>query len=402
MQRTPYDELAVETPSRIVYLILDGLGGLGVPDKGGSEMEVAKTPNLDDLARQSACGLLDPVAPGITPGSGPGHLALFGYDPMEVKVGRGVLAALGVGFPITERDLAARLNFCTLDESGKITDRRAGRISTEENERLCGKLRKGIEPPPGVEIFCEVVSEHRALLVVRGDGLAPNLGDTDPQEVGVAPLPPRALTPEAGRASEVVASILGSAHEVLRDEPRANGVLARGFDRLQGLPSLEERFHLRSTAIAKYPMYRGLARLVGMEVAPPYEDLAGAVETLRSRGPEETFIFLHIKDTDKAGEDGDFDAKVAALERIDKVVPDVAGTKPDVLVVTGDHSTPAALARHSWHPVPVLLHAATGRAGGVSRFTEVECARGLLSRLPMTALMPLALGHAGKLKKYGA
>lgn len=396
------DELALETRTRIIYLILDGLGGLTVRERGGSELEVAKTPNLDDLARRSSCGLLDPVGPGISPGSGPGHLALFGYDPVGVQVGRGVLAALGIGFGVTERDVAARLNFCTLDESGRISDRRAGRISTEENRRLCEKLRRGVRPPPGMEIFFEVVSEHRALLVVRGEGLSGKLGDTDPQVTGVAPLPPRPAGPEAEPAAEIVASVLGGAHEVLRDEPRANGVLARGFDQIEAVPSLKDRFKLQAVAIAKYPMYRGLARLVGMEIAAPYEELSDGIEILRGRDEADTFIFFHIKDPDKAGEDGDFDAKVAALERIDGIVPEIAGTDPDVLVVTGDHSTPAALAKHSWHPVPVMLHGATARVGGTASFTEAECARGVLSRLPMMALMPMALGHAGKLKKYGA
>jgi 2,3-bisphosphoglycerate-independent phosphoglycerate mutase len=402
MEPFPYEEIASETPSRIVYFILDGLGGLPVADKGGSEMDVAKIPNLDDLARRSACGLLDPVGPGISPGSGPGHLALFGYDPVRIRVGRGVLAALGIDFPVTERDLAARLNFCTLDSDGKITDRRAGRISSEENARLCGKLREGVKPPEGMEIFFETVSEHRALLAIRGDGLSKEIGDSDPQATGVAPLEPRPLHAEAERTARIVSEVLRGVREVLGDEPRANGVLARGFDKIQKIPTMAERYRLKASAVAKYPMYRGLARLVGMEIAPVYGDLEEGLRILRERIAEDTFVFFHIKDPDKAGEDGDFDAKVAALERIDEIVPDVVATGPDVLVVTGDHSTPSALARHSWHPVPVLLHAEACRWGGVSRFTETECARGSLSRLPMTALMPEALGHAGKLLKFGA
>jgi 2,3-bisphosphoglycerate-independent phosphoglycerate mutase len=392
----------VETSSRIVFLIIDGLGGLPFPERPGSELEAAKIPNLDDLARRSSCGLLDPVAPGITPGSGPGHLAVFGYDPTAIQVGRGVLAALGIGFDLTERDLAARLNFCTLDGEGKVTDRRAGRISSDENERLCGKIQAALRPSSGVEYFIRTVKEHRALLVIRADGLTPGVSDTDPQKTGVVALPPRPRSGDDQRSVELVADALKQIHEAIRDEGRANGVLARGFDCFRKIPSVRERFCLQATAIAKYPMYRGLARLVGMDLAPPYDTLEDGLATLRARIEEDTFLFFHYKDTDKAGEDGDFDAKVAALERIDAVLPEFLSTDPDVLVVTGDHSTPALLAAHSWHPVPALLHARTCRVGGVERFTEAECARGTLGRLAMKHLMPLALGHAGKLAKFGA
>ncbi|MCZ6691391.1 MAG: phosphoglycerate mutase, partial [Planctomycetota bacterium] len=288
------------------------------------------------------------------------------------------------------------------DSSGKISDRRAGRISTQENERLCMRLRDSVQAPAGTEVFFEVVSEHRALLVIRGEGLSGAIADTDPQETGVAPLPPRARKPEASRSVEIVSEVLKAAQENLKDEPKANGILARGFDQIRAIPTLRERFKLQSVAIARYPMYRGLARLVGMDLAAPYQDLEDGLRKLRSRGADDTFVFFHVKDTDKAGEDGDFDAKVDALERIDRIVPDIVATDPDVFVVTGDHSTPALLGGHSWHPVPVMLHARTARKGGASRFTEAECVKGGLSRIPMTALMPIALGHAGKLMKFGA
>jgi len=395
------DSLVVQNDTKIIFLIIDGLGGLAMEGKGGTELQVARTPNLDDLAARSICGLLDPVAPGITPGSGPAHLALFGYDPVKWNIGRGILSALGIEFPLQENDVAARGNFATLDPQGKIVDRRAGRISTETTRRLCQKIGEAVGLSP-VGYFLEPVKDYRVTLILRGEGLHDDLTDTDPQALGVAPLLCRATDPRAEETAAVVNRFLSQVQEVLAREERAKTILLRGFAKYRRYPSMGERFGLRCLAIANYPMYRGLAQLVGMEVHPVCEDIRGEFTALRERYQEFDYFFLHVKETDSRGEDGDFDAKVRILEEVDALVPEITKLTPDVLVVTGDHSTPAKLRSHSWHPLPVLLHSTYARVDEVGRFDEISCARGGLGRQPMVNLMSLALAHALRLTKYGA
>lgn len=399
------DDLVKSGGGRIVLVVLDGLGGLPHPDSGLTELEAARTPNLDALAARSSLGMLLPVAPGVTPGSGPGHLALFGYDPLETVIGRGALSALGVGFELEAGDLAVRLNLATLDEDGRVVDRRAGRPSDEVGqaavERLRDGLRKGVELPEGGEIFVEHEKEHRAVLILRAPGLDDRLRDTDPQTEGIEPNAPEALDPAAEDASRILTQVLRRAREILADGDPISGVLARGYAVHQGLPGLQERFGLRGVAIARYPMYRGVARLVGMEIAGPPSSDEEAVELL-GRGLEDyDFHFLHHKAPDARGEDGDFDAKVASIEAADRWMKGVAALKPDVLVVTGDHSTPAAMAYHSWHSVPVLIQSRWARPSAKT-FGESTCRGGDLGTLEARHLMALCLAHAGRLEKFGA
>lgn len=395
--------LATANPKRIVFLILDGLGDLPYGDRPQTPLEAAQKPNLDALMPQSCCGLFDPVEPGITPGSGPGHLALFGYDPRRHIIGRGVLEALGIDFPLGPSDVAARFNFCTLDKDRVITDRRAGRIGDEENRRIVEKLNAGIKLPDAVEVMVRSVSEHRGLVVLRGDGLDGRVADTDPQAVGVTPIPAHPLDDAARMTAQLLEKFVIEAERVLKDEPRANGLLLRGIDRRPSIPSLQERFKLNPLAIATYPMYRGLARLVGMTVLDPPKDLAATMAAPVSVGKEFDFLFIHVKYTDKAGEDGDYDRKVAVIEEVDRRLPNLMQCHPDVLVITGDHSTPAVLRAHSWHPVPVMLYApGTVRQDGTMSFGERACLGGGLGRHQMRHLLPLALAHAMKLVKFGA
>ncbi|KDA54217.1 hypothetical protein EG19_00330 [Thermoanaerobaculum aquaticum] len=391
---------AQQTDSRILLLVMDGLGD--IPNaQGQTPLSAARKPNLDRLAREGCCGRFDPVGPGITPGSGPGHLALFGYDPAQYEIGRGVLSAVGIDFPLQAGDVAARFNFCTLDAQGHIVDRRAGRIPTEENRRLVAKLRE--VQLPGVQVFVETESEHRGVLVLRGEGLSPRIADTDPQKTGVRPLPVRALVPEAERTAALVAQFVSQAQRILAGEPQASGLLLRGFDSLPRIPSMQERFRLRPLCVATYPMYRGLARLVGMEVVEPPEGLADIPRVLTRHVEGHDFAFVHVKYTDKAGEDGDFERKKAVVEEMDRLLPELLAARFDVVVVTADHSTPVALASHSWHPVPALLWA-PGRvfADDVVEFSEKACIAGALGRLPLRFLLAEALACAGKLAKFGA
>jgi 2,3-bisphosphoglycerate-independent phosphoglycerate mutase len=394
------DRVAEESGGRIVLLVADGLGGLPHPDTGRTELETARTPNLDALARESSCGLHVPIAPGITPGSGPAHMALFGYDPVRYLIGRGVLEALGIGFDLRQGDVAIRVNFATVDADGRITDRRAGRIPTEKCEELTARL-DAIQLPT-VEVFVRPVKEHRAVIVLRGEGLAGGLKDTDPQATGVPPLPIEITDKAQERTAELLGAFLGAASEMLKDEPAANAITMRGIAALEPIPSVTERFKIRAAALAGYPMYRGVAGLVGMEVLPPVQTADEVEEALRSAYAEYDFIFVHFKKTDSSGEDGDFEAKVAASEELDEVAGRVAGVDPDVLLVTGDHSTPSAMAMHSWHPVPTLVRAATARVDDVDTFGESACLHGSLGQVRAVDLMPLMLAHAGRLAKFGA
>jgi 2,3-bisphosphoglycerate-independent phosphoglycerate mutase len=392
--------LAVGNTTKVVLLSLDGLGGLPRPETGRSELETANLPNLGALATEAACGLVRHVAPGITPGSGPGHLGLFGYDPLAFQVGRGVLEALGIEFDLRGGDVAARGNFCTVDAAGRITDRRAGRITTETCIALTDRLRT--IRLPGIEVLVEPVKEHRFVLVLRGPGLSGRLSETDPQALGKSPLPVRALEPAAAGAAQLVNAFVEEARRRLADAAPANMVLLRGFDRLPELPRFPEVYGLRAAAIAAYPMYRGLAKLVGMDVLKTGGTFADELATLREQWQAYDFFFVHYKDTDKAGEDGDFDAKVQALERLDAFLPTVRELRPDVLVVTGDHSTPSVLAAHGWQPVPALVWSRYCGADPVTVFTERACAGGTLGVLPAHHLMPIVMANALRLTKFGA
>ena len=394
-------ELHVAGQSKIVMLVIDGLGGLPMEPGGPTELEAARTPNLDALAVGSICGLSAPISPGVTPGSGPAHLALFGYDPLRYEIGRGVLEACGIGFPLGPSDVAARGNFCTVDENGLVADRRAGRIPTERGAELCQMLR-AIQLP-GVETFVEPVRDYRFVLVLRGEGLSGGLTETDPQQLGVPPRSVEALIPEAQRTAELFNQWIAQAREMLADQRPANMVLLRGPDRTPQLPSMAEVYGLRAAAIATYPMYRGVATLVGMEILETGETLEEEVETLKTHWAEYDFFFFHVKKTDSAGEDGDFAGKASVIEHVDEaVVPAITSLQPDVLVVTGDHSTPALLKSHSWHPVPTLLHSRYCRPDEVRAFGERACMRGGLGVFPATDLMPLAMANALRLAKFGA
>jgi 2,3-bisphosphoglycerate-independent phosphoglycerate mutase len=393
---------AEQTATRILFLVMDGLGDIPRADDGLTPLAAARKPNLDRLAREGCCGRFDPVGPGITPGSGPGHLGLFGYDPSEYEIGRGVLSAVGIDFALQPGDVAARFNFCTLDDAGNVSDRRAGRIATEENRRLVARLRE-LPSPPGATIFVETEAEHRGALIVRGPGLGHRLADTDPQRTGAPPLPVRALDAAAEPTARIVATFVAEARKALSGEPKANGMLLRGFDSLPEIPSLQERFRLRPVCIATYPMYRGLARLVGMELPPAPPTLADLFAAVKASREGHDFFFVHVKYTDKAGEDGDFERKRAVIEEVDRLLPGLLAPGFEVVAVTADHSTPVALKAHSWHPVPALLWS-PGRVfrDAVATFSESACVSGALGRMPLRFLMAEALAAAGKLAKFGA
>lgn len=393
-------DLQLSNDSKIVMLVADGLGGLPLQAGGPTELEAARTPNLDALARRGVQGASIPVLPGISPGSGPGHLGLFGYDPLQYLIGRGALEATGIGFELQPGDVAVRCNFCTIDAAGRITDRRAGRIATEESAALVERLRQ--VAIAGYEVFVEPVKEHRFVVVFRGPGLSGKVRDTDPQRTGVPPLEPVADDEASRRTAEVAAEFLRQARAILAGHPKANFHTMRGFAAKPDLPSYQEVYGLKAAAIAVYPMYKGLARLVGMTILGKPQTLAEQIGVLEQQWAEYDFFFIHFKYTDSTGEDGNFDEKVRRIEEFDAIVPRVTKLNPTVLIVTGDHSTPSYLKSHSWHPVPTLLVSDCCRFDGLTAFHEGTCIRGGLGQFEAKYLMTLALANAGRLGKYGA
>lgn len=388
-----------KTPSKMVLLVADGLGGLAHPDTGKSELETAHTPNLDALAQKSACGLTTPVLPGVAPGSGPGHLALFGYDPLKHQIGRGALEALGIEVELAPGDVAARGNFCTVDGDGLLTDRRAGRIPTDLSAPICDRLDR-IEIP-GVQVDVFSVQDYRFVLRLRGEGLSELVTETDPQVTGAKALEATALKPEAQKTADIVNEFVNQAAHLISEEDRANMLLLRGFAQMPSLPPMGEVYRLDPAAIAAYPMYRGLATVAGMNVIPTGHTFADEVDTLRANWDKHDFFFIHYKPADAAGEDGDFDAKVKCLEELDPFIPQILELEPDVLMVAGDHATPAIMAAHSWHSVPFMLHSKLTKGQGVPTFDEKACALGAIGSIPATSVMVLGLSHAGKMTKFG-
>ena len=394
-------ELSQEAETKIVLFVMDGLGGLPHPVTGRTELEAAYTPHLDRLAKESVCGLTVPVAPGVTPGSGPGHLALFGYDPLVYNVGRGVLEAAGIDFDLQPSDVAARGNLCTIDDDGLITDRRAGRIGSERSEELVAGLRE-ISLGGGVEALVEPVREHRFVLVLRGEGLSDEVTDTDPQKVGVKALTSLGATKDGKATAKLVKEWVSGAQTYLADKSPANMLLLRGFAKRPDWPQMADVFKMRTAAVAHYPMYRGLAKLVGMEALTVGPTLEDSFAVLRENWDRFDYFFVHYKHTDAAGEDGDYDRKVEKIEEVDAAIRTLVEMEPDVLMVTGDHSTPATMAAHSWHSVPFMLHSKWARADSCDNFNEPALVTGSLGIFPAKESLPLAMAHAGRLRKYGA
>jgi 2,3-bisphosphoglycerate-independent phosphoglycerate mutase len=393
-------KLSRKSPSKIVLLVMDGVGGLPHPETGKTELESARRPNLNHIARDSLCGLIDPISPGITPGSAPGHLAIFGYNPVKYNIGRGIVEALGIDLELKPDDIAARGNFCTVDAEGIITDRRAGRIPTEKSTELCRSLNNiAID---GAEISVLPVKEHRFVLILRGESLSPELADSDPQQVGLVPKKVEALSPQAQKTARIANEFVFQARSLLQGEAPANMVLLRGFSRRPNIPPISEIYKLKPAAIAIYPMYRGLARLVGMRVLQGGENITDQLNSLRRYYADYDFFFVHFKNTDARGEDGDFQAKVQSIEELDNTLPSLLNLDPEVLIITGDHSTPATLAMHSWHPVPFMLKSKWCPPDDVIEFSERACLAGGMGRFPATEIMPLAMANALKLDKFGA
>jgi len=389
-----------EKKVKIVLFVIDGLGGIN--RSGKTELEMANTPNMDKIAKVSSLGMIIPVLPGITPGSGPAHLSLFGYNPLKWEIGRGVLSALGVDLELKKGDVAARGNFATIDKKGLLLDRRAGRIPDEECVRLCEKLNSSIKEMDGIKISFYPEKEHRFVLLLKGKKLSPYISDTDPQKTEVQPLKAKPLKKEAASTARVINALVEKVLKVLHDEPKANSILLRGFSSVPDIPPFSSTFKLKACAIAEYPMYRGLARLLGMVVMRKPASSEDIISLLKENYENYDFFYIHFKKADSYGEDGNFEEKVKAIEKADHIAGEIFNLAPDVLVITGDHSTPSELKSHSWHPVPLLLYSETARMDGFEKFCEMNARCGSLGIFLSVYLMPLILAHAGKLQKFGA
>ena len=401
-----YSKLLVKTNAKLALIVLDGLGDIatGGPDSS-TPLEAAHTPNLDALTQNSAQGRMIPVAPGITPGSGPGHLGLFGYDPLEFQVGRGVIEALGLGIELKAGDVCARANFCTMDAKGLVTDRRAGRIATEVCEELCDILSKKIKKIGDTQVIIRAGKEHRFVVIFRGKGLEGPLTDSDPNREGLpiaAVKPTDAKSAKQKKAAKLVADFYAAALPLIAKKKPANGFLMRGITHQPAIPTFEQRYGLRAAAIAVYPMYKGLAQLVGMEKIEGPQTIAEQFERYVAEYDNYDYFFIHYKYTDKAGEDGNFEAKKKAIEDFDAALPILLQKKPDVLAITGDHSTPVAMKGHSWHPQPVLLNSACSGSDKLERFTETGANMGSLGIFEAKYLIRLMQANAKMFDKFGA
>lgn len=401
-----YSELTLKTNAKLALVVLDGLGDIATREQGYvTPLEAAATPNLDALAKDSAQGRMIPVAPGITPGSGPGHLGLFGYDPLEYQVGRGVIEALGLGVELKPGDVCARANFATLDAKGIVTDRRAGRIPTETCEKLCAKLAAKVKKLGDTQVIIKAGKEHRFVVVFRGKGLEGPLTDADPNREGFAIPTVKPRDPKSAgqkKMAKLVADFYKAALPVISGEKPANGFLMRGIAHQPHIPLFEDRYKLKPAALAIYPMYKGLSQLVGMAKIEGPQTIQEQFERYLAEYANYDFFFIHFKYTDKAGEDGNFAAKKKAVEDFDAALPILLRKKPDVLAITGDHSTPCALHGHSWHPQPVLLHSACSGSDKLDRFTETGANLGSLGVFEAKHLIRLMQANAKMFDKFGA
>lgn len=399
-------KLATKTDSKMVLLVMDGVGGMHTADQPKTELEMAKKPNLDRLALEGCCGRSMPVSYGITPGSGPGHLGIFGYDPLDpaYDIGRGVLEVLGIDFKLNKSDVAARGNFCDVDAAGIITNRRAGRLPTEECVKICKELQDAVPEVDGIKVFIMPVKEYRFAVVLRGEGLSPAIADTDPQKEGFKPKNIEASedSPAARKTVEILTKLTNKYYEILKPRATANSMLLRGFSSHPGMPNFQQLYKLTPAAIATYPLYRGVATLAGMDILKTGTEIADEFTTLEQNWAKYDFFFLHVKKTDSYGEDGNSAGRIKIIEETDGQIPRLLALKPDVIAVTGDHSTPPQMKGHSWHPVPFLLWAKYCDMDDVASFSEGACNHGRLGMFPAQAIMEMMLACAGKLKKYGA
>jgi 2,3-bisphosphoglycerate-independent phosphoglycerate mutase len=409
---------------KILILLCDGVADRPVEELDGkTPLEVARTPNFDRLARRGENGILDPVAPGVRPGSDTAHLALLGYDPYEYYTGRGPFEALGVGMDVRPGDVAFRCNFATVEErDGElfVTDRRAGRI-TEGTAELVAPLN-GIELD-GVTCFIKESTAHRAALVLRGEGLGAAVSDADPHEEGAAVGRAAGPTPEDEKTAAIVNEFVALSYKTLKGHavnrereklglPPANIILPRGAGLAPHIPHVTALYDLTAAAVVEVGLIRGIARYCGLDVVPLPESVNGGLDTdlaafmaaVAEAVGKYDLVLANVKGPDVAGHDGDAAAKVAVIERIDAAAGPLLDGLPAGchVAVLGDHATPVAVRDHSGDPVPVLFWGPAVRTDAVETYGERPAATGGAGRLRGRDLLPIMLNLAGRAEKFGA
>lgn len=405
---------------RVLLLICDGLGDRPVKALGGlTPLQAARKENLDWLASGGVSGLLDIISPGIPPGSDTAHLALFGYDPYQVYTGRGPFEAAGVGLEVRQGDVAFRCNFATMDDKGRIVDRRAGRI--KEGTAQLAEALDGMELE-GVEVRFKEGTEHRAALLLRGDGLDPLVSDADPHSAGLPLAKVKPLSRQAEKTARVVNKFLERASQILarhpvnldraeRGLPVANVLLPRGAGVFPTMPSVKERWGVEFTAIAGVALIKGICRSLGMKLIEVMgatggldtdmgAKMAAAVKALEGHG----VVVVSIKATDVAGHDRNPELKRQLIERVDESLRPIRECFQEdwIIAVTADHTTSSETGDHSGDPVPLLVFGEGVRIDDVTTYDEVAAARGGLGRLRGRDLMPLLMDLSDKTGKFGA
>ncbi|MCK4443355.1 MAG: 2,3-bisphosphoglycerate-independent phosphoglycerate mutase [Thermoplasmata archaeon] len=405
---------------KILLIILDGMADRPVAVLGSkTPLQAANTPNMDWFAKNGMCGQMDPIAPGVRPGSDTSHLAILGYNPHEVYTGRGPFEAAGVGLPMEHGDIAFRCNFGTIDADGTVRDRRAGRIRKGTSE-----IARDLDGMPieGVKVIFKEATEHRAVLILRGDGLSPKVTDVDPHAVGVKYHECEALEPEAGRTAEIVNEFVERSREILADHEvnkkrlkegdfPANIILPRGSGVFPHLDSLEERFGIRSAAICGVTLIKGICRVAGMKILDVDGATGGldtdmiakgkaAIEALESYD----FVFLNVKAPDICGHDGDPEGKVKVAERLDMMMSFIRKElRNDVIMaVTSDHSTPVSVRDHAGDSVPLIVYGKDIRVDEVSSYDEISVTKGILGRIRGSDLIHILLDQSGRAEKFGS
>ncbi len=405
---------------RILLIIFDGLGDRPVKELGSkTPLEAAPKANLDWFANNGMNGLLDPIGPGIRPGSDTSHLALFGYDPLEVYTGRGPFEAAGVGIELQRGDVAFRCNFASVDENRVLTDRRAGRIKdgTDKLAESLDGMKLG-----RVKVLFRAGTEHRAVLVLRGKGLSPKVTDTDPHEEGQKIPESKPLEPKAKATAKALNAFTRRAYDILSEHPvnkarvakgeaPANMVVARGAGIAPDLPPISEKLGVKAAGIAGVALIKGMFRAVGMDVLE-VKGATGGLDTDMVAKAEaalkalETYdlVVVNVKAADLCGHDGRSADKIKVIERIDQMMGHFkANLPPDVIFAfTADHSTPVAVMDHSGDPVPVTIYGDGIRVDEVPHFDERSAAHGSLGRIRGRDLMPILLNQANRTEKFGA
>jgi 2,3-bisphosphoglycerate-independent phosphoglycerate mutase len=410
------------TADRVLLLIIDGVSDRPCPDlRNLTPLQAAKTPILDRIAAEGVCGIMDTLAPGIRPGSDTSHLSLLGYPPENCYTGRGPLEAVGTGIRMEPGMIGFRCNYATLDNGGKVIDRRAGRI--HDTADLTRAVMDGVDLSAfGIEVLFRSGTGHRAALAFRGHGLGACVSSNDPKKDGVMPPPFKPLRddPADRTTADALNSFVRQADAILAEHPLnrdreaeglapANTILIRGAGEMGDFQPFSERYGLSGSVVAAATLINGIATAVGLRRVPvpgatgsTDTNLSGKVAAVLTELETQDFVLFNIKGADEAGHDGKAAEKRDFIEQIDAAVEPFLSVEGLLLVVCADHSTPCSIRDHSADPVPLVIRGDGVRTDAVRSYDEITCAQGGLNRIPGSALMPIICDLINRTKKYGA